>query len=275
MHTPTMLKTRQKPCQTVTAQSHWGDRSEENVPLGIRGIETVHSGCFSANYNEGVIGGDAHPAAERKFLVTPLHEHVTGGVRFNVEDVKASKNDMDMPLALSSDVDTTVSNEVEAFYSDGDDEYLFYGGEKGEVKGVELEARSAQPSNLVYAGSDGFLRACLYSFARHLPLAISPDHIWTLVTYAFAKHFEKNAEELRTHFVQHEYKKRIEVRADELRLGATPPEDWERLVFPQFSEEIMKHIGENVHGKIVSEFTTTNATARACGEISLMATTKH
>ena len=59
---------------------------------------------------------------------------------------------------------------------------------------MRLEAESRCPEGLIHAGSDAFLVACLTAFARHLPLALNPDHIWAVIAYGFAKHVDKNAE---------------------------------------------------------------------------------
>lgn len=59
---------------------------------------------------------------------------------------------------------------------------------------------------LVYSGGSGFFVAALMAFAQHLPLQLSPDHIWSLIMYAFAKHVDTNAEALRSNFVAHQGK---------------------------------------------------------------------
>ena len=59
-----------------------------------------------------------------------------------------------------------------------------------------------------------FVEAVHQAYAQHLPLIISPDMIWYLITSATAIHINKNSEELRYKFVSHEGKKTIEVRRD-------------------------------------------------------------
>jgi len=56
---------------------------------------------------------------------------------------------------------------------------------------------SNAPNTTVFSGGSGFLAASLTAFAQHLPLSISPDHIWAVLSYAFAKHVDAHAEELR------------------------------------------------------------------------------
>jgi len=47
------------------------------------------------------------------------------------------------------------------------------------------------------------------------------------------------------------------------------------LSFPAFVEEVKEAAGKHVHEFIASSFTTTDAMARACSDISIMPTTKH
>ena len=67
-----------------------------------------------------------------------------------------------------------------------------------EVSNRQLEAVSRNDDvNIVHVSKNGFLVACVTAFAQHLPLGLSPDHIWALITYVFAKHVDNHAEELR------------------------------------------------------------------------------
>ena len=57
----------------------------------------------------------------------------------------------------------------------------------------------------------GFIQAITTAFAEHWPLALRPEHIWTLVLQAVARHVDENTEELRERFVAHEGKATLEV----------------------------------------------------------------
>ena len=134
----------------------------------------------------------------------------------------------------------------------------------------------------MFVGSQGFFAACLSAFAQHLPLAFSPDHIWALISYAFAQHVDQNAEALRANFVKHQGKKRLEVNADHMVMSGggdpdsgTSPEVWEQTIFSSFSQKIKQHIGDKIHSAIASDFSTTIATTRAVHEIALMSAMKH
>ena len=55
-----------------------------------------------------------------------------------------------------------------------------------------------------------------YCICTAFALSISPNHVWALPSYVFAKHVDQHAEELRGRFVQHQGKKRFEVIANGL-----------------------------------------------------------
>ena len=246
------------------------ERSEQ-APAGIK-VDGGHGLPPVPSLHVGGIGDFAAGVRhyQRTFEVEEKHERLASGdgVKFNIEAVPAPEE-----LHLKK---PTISREA------------FLAHLKSEAHGSEpqqdarLEAVARCPDNLVYAGSQGFFAACLSAFAQHLPLAISPDHIWALISFAFAQHVDKNAEELRANFVKHEGKKRLEVRADHMVMSGggdpdsgTSPEVWEQTIFSSFSEQIREHIGDKVHGAIASDFSTTTATSRAVHEISLMSAMKH
>ena len=50
-----------------------------------------------------------------------------------------------------------------------------------------------------------------------------------------------------------------------------PDNDWE-TVFPKFSEKIQEYIGDDLHGLLISDFSTTTPIEKAASEITLMYT---
>ena len=52
-----------------------------------------------------------------------------------------------------------------------------------------------------YGYNHGFINAVSVAWNDHIPLAFSPDHIWTMIGQGFSKHMELHAEELRSKFV--------------------------------------------------------------------------
>lgn len=73
---------------------------------------------------------------------------------------------------------------------------------------------------------------------------------------------------MRSHFVSHEGKKKLEVRRDDFIKGSLE-NPWES-VFDEFSTHIRKEIGETNHELIVTQFPTTGAIEKAANEVVLM-----
>eukprot|EP00551_Chaetoceros_affinis_P000882 CAMPEP_0203637664 /NCGR_PEP_ID=MMETSP0088-20131115/3926_1 /ASSEMBLY_ACC=CAM_ASM_001087 /TAXON_ID=426623 /ORGANISM="Chaetoceros affinis, Strain CCMP159" /LENGTH=548 /DNA_ID=CAMNT_0050492151 /DNA_START=9 /DNA_END=1652 /DNA_ORIENTATION=+ len=205
------------------------------------------------------------------FKVHPRHVVLTGentGVNFNVETV---------PEPLPQHKNKNVLRRTD---------YLDALRERARGEKVRLEAVSNfndKDINIVSVGGNAFLVSCVTAFAQHLPLGLSPDHVWALITYTFAKHVDKHAEELRHKFVKHEGKKVLEIftpatfqmsQMNDPDSGATIKE-WEDFVFPEFSKQIKNHIGEQTHSLLVEDFTTSTAASRASNEIVLMSTMKN
>ncbi len=195
------------------------------------------------------------------------------GVNFNVETVKE-------PLPRHKNKTKLTRKD----YLDALSKY-----EEGEKDEVRLEAVVSNQNDeehnreIVSVGGNGFLVACVTAFAQHLPLGLSPDHIWTLITYTFAKHVDTHAEELRSNFVSHEGKKTLKVftppsfqmsQMNNPDSGATAKE-WETFVFPEFSKQIKTHVGEDTHSLLTGDFTTSTAASKACNEIVLMSAMKN
>lgn len=242
------------------------------LPHGIKKPKNDFSRVVSSmGFNGGFVDGRAH---KNTFSVEAKHETLPNclGVRFNVETVPAAlKEDLTKTKLDRDEMLSMIKKHASAFCDD----------DTSKPGDIRLEALSDAPDTIVFSGGSGFLAACLTAFAQHLPLALSPDHVWALLSYAFAKHVDKHAEELRKNFVQHEGKKRLEVNADHMVMGGgdldngSPAEIWEATVFPEFSRQIKQYIGEKVHTIIASDFTTTTNTARAAHEITLMSAMKN
>ena len=134
----------------------------------------------------------------------------------------------------------------------------------------EAHSKFTESPNLVdvYLSKNLFVGAVHTAYDQHYPLVLSPDMIWQCVAQGFAIHVNKNAEKLRHMFVEHEGKKTIAVRRDEFVKGS-PDNDWEG-VFGDFSEEIRKNVGDEIHSLLTPEFSTTGPVERAAAQIVLM-----
>ena len=89
--------------------------------------------------------------------------------------------------------------------------------------------------------------------------------IWQCVAQGFVIHVNKNAEKLCHLFVAHEGKKKIEVRRDEFVKGS----HWEGAL-RDFSEEIRKNVGNEIHGILTPEFSTTGPVERTAAQVVMM-----
>ena len=103
-------------------------------------------------------------------------------------------------------------------------------------------------------------------FAQHRHMILDPDAIWSTIESGLAIHINKNAEELRSKFVNFQGKVTIEIRRDSFIRGGN--NDWEGC-FDEFSEKIGEFIGPK-KDLIVGKFSTTGKIQRVCSEIILM-----
>lgn len=189
--------------------------------------------------------------------VKAFFERTTTGARFNVETVTYVPN----KHSRVSSADQEGISFLKTFY------------DKEQTLKPRIEATSLAGKEVVGGGS--LMHVVLRAFDEHLPIVFRPDDIWILLTFAFAKHVDANAEALRSRFVAHEGKKVLEIRVDHFFVGETPPELWERDAFAQFSSQIREHIGDKTHQMLVERYSTTNATDQAIHEITLMAAMKN
>jgi len=234
---------------------------------------SLDSVCFSGIHIEG---GRHH---QNTFDVIAKHTILPSGrgVRFNVETLPEALPDHRNKTKISRREELETMRD--GFVAQHNDEY----GNVLDPSDVRIEATSEHEPDLFYRGGNGFIVTLVTAFAQHLPLELSPDHVWSIITYAFAKHVDENAEELRKNFVSHEGKKRIEIEtpnsfqisyAGNPDSGATAAE-WETSVFSQFSAKIKSYIGEETHSALTADFSTTDASSQAASEIVLMAAMKN
>jgi hypothetical protein len=256
------------------------EHNSERVPAGVMHKNARHALSPVSSLSVQGVGEFASGTRhyQNTFRVAAKHEQLpSGGVRFHVETV---------PAAEPEHLQKATIDRAEFFARLQKGAASVYSKDRFEREEapttIRLEAVAECPTNLVFVGGQGFFAACLSAFAQHLPLALSPDHVWALISFAFAQHVDKHAEELRANFVTHEGKKRLLVSADHMVMSGggdpdsgSPPDVWERTIFASFSNQIKEHIGEKVHGAVASDFSTTTAVSRAVHETTLMSAMKH
>lgn len=225
-------------------------------------------------------GGRHH---QNTFRVCPLHRHVPGvGVQFNVEKVpEALPEHKAKPSVSRANLFKSLQGLAADYY---DTTPIF--DESDRAPTIRLEAvfeDDNETTDLVYIGGNGFLAASITAFAQHLPLQLSPDDVWAVISFAFAKHVDKHSEELRHNFVQFRGKKRLVVetssdfqvsREGDPDSGASSSR-WELEVFPGFSRQIKDYIGPSTHALLAAPYSTTTPTTQASAEIALMTAMKN
>jgi len=254
-------------------------RSNEKTPKGIKPAEfrSYSLDQIRLSNNVQIAGGRHH---QNTFAVEVKHVSLPdgGGVRFNVETVPdpLPEHRNKAKISRKEELEKIRFQIATAHNKEGF-------GNKVQAADVRIEATSEHDPNLIYQGGNGFIVAVVTAFAQHLPLELSPDHIWSLITYAFAKHVDENAEALRENFVSHQGKQRIQIQTpDSFQVSengnpdsGASAEEWEQFVFSQFSDKIKEYIGEKTHAALTADFSTTTPSARAASEIVLMAAMKN
>jgi len=256
--------------------------SSKNAPQGIPPCDETEE-CYNEYSLDSVSFSGIHIEGGRHYQNTfgVIAKHTVlpndRGVHFNVETLPEALPDHRNKPKISRREELETMRE--SFVANYNDEY----GNVFDPSDVRIEATSEHEPDLFYRGGNGFIVTLVTAFAQHLPLELSPDHVWSIITYAFAKHVDENAEELRKNFVSHEGKKRIEIEtpnsfqisyAGNPDSGATAAE-WETSVFSQFSAKIKSYIGEETHSALTADFSTTDASSQAASEIVLMAAMKN
>ncbi len=133
-----------------------------------------------------------------------------------------------------------------------------------------IEAMALADERLVCSkDTHPFAQAAHDAFYDHLPLTISPDDIWFCLVQGFAHHVNLNAETLRHQFVQHQGKLKLSVVRPDFILGQ--PNPWTD-VFTEFSEQIARHVGQDLRNDVVADFSTTTEFHRAATEVALLDT---
>ena len=130
-----------------------------------------------------------------------------------------------------------------------------------------FEAVTSLPGGVLCSGVHPFIGAAQVAFDRHLPLTLSPDHVWIVIAQGYAHHVRLDAEELRAQFVAHDDRETLRVRRDDFVRGASD-NAWTE-VFSEFSAQLKVRIGEH-HDRVVANFSTTDELARAVSQLVLM-----
>ncbi|PTB75280.1 hypothetical protein M440DRAFT_1439828 [Trichoderma longibrachiatum ATCC 18648] len=119
--------------------------------------------------------------------------------------------------------------------------------------------------------ANGFIHGVIRAFQQDLHLVLRPDDIWLAITVQFSFYVNGHAEKLRSHFVNHNGKKKLVVDMW--------PQSMATLDVASAAEKFTALIQSNVldpglRGWILPNFTTTTDNDISVGALVMMATTK-
>lgn len=107
------------------------------------------------------------------------------------------------------------------------------------------------------------------AYGYHLPIAISPDLIWLIISQQFTHHILKNSEKLRHIFVNFEGKKELSVFNSTFKVEEISDELWNEHI-EEFSNKISEFVGKDIEDLIVPNFSTSEKINKIVGKTTLM-----
>lgn len=128
---------------------------------------------------------------------------------------------------------------------------------------------------------NAFIATALTAYNNHLPLELSPDDIWTLISYGVAQHLggdNNTAEYYRKVFVNHEGKKELSVRGEPYGLQPGNPAANRRAwpgIIAALSKQIKNNTKTDVSEIMTNPFTTTGQVEQTVFHCMLMDTMKN
>ena len=161
------------------------------------------------------------------------------------------------------------------------DSYLISDEDKENAKVLSMEKKiyhcSSKLNEAKYiSGLRGhpIIEGYYQSYAKHIPVSISPDILWMLIILGFSRHIDQNAEKLRNKLVNFDGQKTLIVDGDEWTIEEITQEGWERT-FEAFVELIKRNAGESMIKIITPTFSTTTPTILVSSQIAIMSCFKN
>lgn len=142
-----------------------------------------------------------------------------------------------------------------------------------------IVASSITDEKLAWFGSNTMFNMMITAYAEHLPLVISPDDIWLLISQGVARHINLNDEQLRNKLVDHDGKIVLQVESKQALLGdkdvlmdgeaVDGKVDW-TLIFDGFVNTMRQNTKGDIVDRMCADFTTTTIDSRIASQITLM-----
>ncbi|KAM0436681.1 hypothetical protein ACHAPT_002390 [Fusarium lateritium] len=122
------------------------------------------------------------------------------------------------------------------------------------------------PGNGIFPESNGFVDAAWWAYSQHHHLQIRPEDVWFSILTQLSFYINRNAEQLRSHFVAHRDRKEVKVCV----VGSTEAVDFGQLAVIM-TEKMEEHIVDPKLRKwVMPDFTTTEATDKVTAAILMM-----
>lgn len=124
-------------------------------------------------------------------------------------------------------------------------------------------------NGLIQPNKNGFVNGAVTAYNQHHRLEIRPEDVWFAILTQFGLYVNTNAEELCSHFVQHEGQKQLIIEVPENNIYDV---NWGK-----FSYDMSKKLEENINDPslrkwIMPAFTTTTKDDQAVAAVLMMAT---
>jgi hypothetical protein len=133
---------------------------------------------------------------------------------------------------------------------------------------VQYVKAEQETGDLLRTRMHPFVEAVHLAFSYHLPLQITPDSIWYLISSGVAQHINKNSEQLRQKFVSHQGRIEIRVRRDDFVLKSLR-NPWHEAI-DEFAMKMAEKTKNDVADLMVANFSTTSKVTRVVSQVVLM-----
>ncbi|CAL8133331.1 unnamed protein product [Orchesella dallaii] len=132
--------------------------------------------------------------------------------------------------------------------------------------------QSTEFPSRTFASSSGFVKTVLEAYSQHHNLVIRPDDIWAAIMIQFSFYVNKNAEKLRSKFVDFEGKRELSVEISGGSIYTVPYSLFVKLMTREIDRNL---VDPEVKEWIMPNFTTTTQNDYVSVGVVLMATMKH
>ena len=110
--------------------------------------------------------------------------------------------------------------------------------------------------------------AVYLAYTYHIPLILSPDHIWLAIIQGLSNHIKENSEELRGKFVNFKGKKDLSLKRPDFVYGSSK-NDWDGVI-NDFNEQMKENLNEDFTKSFYRKFSTTTKIEATSYNIAIM-----